>query len=798
LPPGVNFIILNHACIMEERYEIRGKIGQGGLGAVYRGYDTRMSREVAIKRISAATGDKELLEESTRQLIKEAGALASLQHPHIVTIYDVGSDEDGPYVVMELISGKTLDELIERAPLTWPDFRELAMQTQEALIAAQELDLIHSDIKPSNLMLTWLPSGKFQVKIVDFGLATLTHAQSKEDIEMLEAVFGSIFFMAPEQFERVPLDARTDMYAMGCVYYQALTGQYPFDGQTGTEVMNAHLQHAVTPIQDVRSDIPIWVCDWIMWQINRMPLDRPGSARECLQVFLQNDKAPNPKMSLGAPPPTQSMPQRPQLGVRGGGPQPILIPRPSGPLSRTQQATAEWNLPIPVPTVGPLTTRLAQPDATKTTTAPQPLMPPEGSKPSVHTSLQQLPDANQTLTQVVQLAPAQIIAAHTGPVRIVATNPIPEEFLHPKKRGLGKKEKTMISAVLGVAVLIFLIFLMKMGGKKDTQVLVQLLAEAGQADATQLMVDRAKLNALLETTAGATDPQRTLVLRALSLAKASDATDVDGIITEFAVGEAALTSETRENLFREVLRKRRNPASVPALLAFANSTKEPRLAAAALDAVRFTANEDHLPVFIEIITTTFSAETRKAAEESLAELIRRSKLPSAIRNPLLAAYKANKTAEIRHCLLRLLARCGGDASLQLVKESLESADPQNQIVGLTALGLWADDSAFTVLIGFIKSTTSETLRSQAFDAAYRFVSEPKRTRKPAATEDLWDQVAGLAKTPDEQKNVITGLVDYGSETWAYRLIDVFGKNTKNDASVIELAERTLNRLRSRN
>ena len=101
---------------MEDRYEIRGKIGQGGLGAVYRGYDTRMSREVAIKRISVSAGDPELLEESTRQLIKEAGALASLQHPNIVTVYDVGADEDGPYVVMELITGKTLDELIELHP----------------------------------------------------------------------------------------------------------------------------------------------------------------------------------------------------------------------------------------------------------------------------------------------------------------------------------------------------------------------------------------------------------------------------------------------------------------------------------------------------------------------------------------------------------------------------------------------------------------------------------------------------------------------------------------------------------
>ncbi len=224
---------------MEDRYEIRGKIGQGGLGSVYRGYDTRMNREVAIKRISTGGGDPQTQEESTRQLIKEAGALASLQHPHIVTVYDVGTDEDGPYVVMELLSGKTLDELIERAPLTWPDFREMALQTQEALIAAHELDLIHSDLKPSNLMLIWLPSGKFQMKIVDFGLATLAKSQSAEELEQLEAVFGSIFFMPPEQFERKPLDVRSDIYSMGCVYYQALAGCYPFDGTSGTEVMNA-------------------------------------------------------------------------------------------------------------------------------------------------------------------------------------------------------------------------------------------------------------------------------------------------------------------------------------------------------------------------------------------------------------------------------------------------------------------------------------------------------------------------------------------------------------------------------
>lgn len=107
---------------MEERYEIRGKLGQGGLGAVYRAWDRALKREVAIKRIvSGDEGSQQ--EEATRQLEKETGALAALQHPHIVTIFDVGSDEDGPFVVMELITGQTLEDAAARAPLTWTDFR---------------------------------------------------------------------------------------------------------------------------------------------------------------------------------------------------------------------------------------------------------------------------------------------------------------------------------------------------------------------------------------------------------------------------------------------------------------------------------------------------------------------------------------------------------------------------------------------------------------------------------------------------------------------------------------------------
>jgi len=295
---------------MDDRYEMRGKVGQGGIGSVHRAFDRKLKREVAIKRILTSEDDPNLEEEATKQMIAEARALASLQHPHIVTILDVGSDSKGPYVVMELLTGNTLDELIEKSPLTWDDFREVATQSLEAMIAAQELGMIHSDLKPPNIMLTWLPSGKFQVKVLDFGLAVLIKSQSQEEISKLESVYGSIFFMPPEQFERKTLDERSDLYSLGCCFYQALAGTYPFNGEDVAQVMEAHLKHTVTPIWEIRTDIPEWAGQWIMWLINCDREERPATARDALANFLQNEHAEKEALNK---------PKGPKLLVAGPG-----------------------------------------------------------------------------------------------------------------------------------------------------------------------------------------------------------------------------------------------------------------------------------------------------------------------------------------------------------------------------------------------------------------------------------------------------------------------------------------------
>jgi len=186
-------------------------------------------------------------------------------------------------------------------------------------------------------MVSWLPSGRFQVKIVDFGLAKFSAKPSLQTIDHGDAVFGSIFFMAPEQFERTPLDRRTDMYSLGAMYYYALAGEYPFNGDTAPQVMAAHLQNKVAPLAEVRPDLPPWVCDWVMWHIRRDMSDRPESARSALEHFLAHDSAhtfgvtTSQPLQAAAPIATGTVNTQASALSGNTAPQPILSP--SGQLS---------------------------------------------------------------------------------------------------------------------------------------------------------------------------------------------------------------------------------------------------------------------------------------------------------------------------------------------------------------------------------------------------------------------------------------------------------------------------------
>jgi serine/threonine protein kinase len=260
------------------RYAVENELGRGGLGKVVLARDLQLERMVAVKRVLVQVGDSA---ERSQLAIDEAKRLARLQHPNIVTVFDVLDDNGDLLMVMEYLRGYTLDEL--KSPLTIEDFLQVARQSLSGLAAAHALGMIHLDIKTSNLMLTWLATGHFQVKILDFGLATmLGQAEERED----GSVLGSIYTMAPEQLLREPVDVRTDLYSLGCVFYQALTGKDPFRGATVEDIIEAHLRHDFKPLSGRRPDLPPAVCAWVENLMARNPADRPADAPSALNALV--------------------------------------------------------------------------------------------------------------------------------------------------------------------------------------------------------------------------------------------------------------------------------------------------------------------------------------------------------------------------------------------------------------------------------------------------------------------------------------------------------------------------------
>jgi serine/threonine protein kinase len=262
--------------VPERRYEIHGDTRGGGAARVYRAWDSRCKRWVALKRFQAPNREIERLRQT-------AAVLIALRHPNIVTFHEWTDDTQGPFLVMEWLEGTTLAGAIAHGVLESKDFLSVARQLLDGLGAIHAAGLLHLDLKPDNVMRVPLASGGYGIKVLDFGLARPINPLPEQILPAKDAMTGSVHAMAPEQFNREPPDVRTDLYALGCVFYQLLTGTPPFTGETGVDVMISHLRHQVIPLEKLRPDIPAALCSWVMQLLESDPAGRPASAAAALR-----------------------------------------------------------------------------------------------------------------------------------------------------------------------------------------------------------------------------------------------------------------------------------------------------------------------------------------------------------------------------------------------------------------------------------------------------------------------------------------------------------------------------------
>ena len=269
------------------RYTVLARVGSGGMAEVYRARDELLGREVALKVLHERfSKDRSFVERFKR----EAQAAANLNHPNIVSLFDYGADDGTYFIVMELIDGKSLsDVLSDEGPLMPERAAEIAADVAKALSRAHTGGLVHRDIKPSNIMLT----STGQTKVTDFGIARALGSDGDQTMTQAGMVIGTAAYFSPEQAQGNPVDARSDVYALGVVLYEMLAGRPPFTGETPLAVAYKHVREDPTPPSSVNSDVPKSLDAITMKALAKNPDNRYSSASEMeddLQRFLAGQK----------------------------------------------------------------------------------------------------------------------------------------------------------------------------------------------------------------------------------------------------------------------------------------------------------------------------------------------------------------------------------------------------------------------------------------------------------------------------------------------------------------------------
>jgi tetratricopeptide (TPR) repeat protein len=282
------------------RYEVRGKLGQGAMGEVFRAHDPVLDRDVAVKRISAGLDADDTVR---KRFEREARSAANLNHPNIITVYELGVEGDQLFMAMELLSGIDLKLALSQRKMTLDDKLDVTEQICEGLAFAHAHDVVHRDLKPANIHL--LPGGK--VKIMDFGLARM----SGSDMTSTGTVMGTPHYMSPEQVRGARADSRSDVFSLGCVLYELLTGHKPFDAESMHAVLFKVLQEEPVPAPELVPGLPPVLVQVLEKALAKDPAQRFQSAADMLTALRRarqaaaagrgHERAPDLDRTIAAP-----------------------------------------------------------------------------------------------------------------------------------------------------------------------------------------------------------------------------------------------------------------------------------------------------------------------------------------------------------------------------------------------------------------------------------------------------------------------------------------------------------------
>lgn len=282
---------------LDDRWIIEEKLGEGGMGAVYKGHQRSVNRTVAIKTLRPQLVESE---EFVNRFFREAQIAANIAHPNCVTILDYGEAKDGTlYLAMEFLDGELLTDRIETGELTVKQVLEIGIQVASALSAAHDQSIVHRDLKPDNIFLLDVPGGATFVKVLDFGIAKML--DSNTQVTKTGMIFGTPEYMSPEQCRGDRIDGRSDLYALGCILYELVGGRTPFRATTPMAVLMAHVNEDVPglPATDA-GNIPPGLERIIMRLLEKRPENRPESAakvRAELEAELQRLENPSAKVT---------------------------------------------------------------------------------------------------------------------------------------------------------------------------------------------------------------------------------------------------------------------------------------------------------------------------------------------------------------------------------------------------------------------------------------------------------------------------------------------------------------------